>query len=76
MWAHLHRLGIPVARCTVERLMRRDGWRGVVRTKKVRTTISDRQPVSVPVARESSSGSGRSMFHHHSPNQLLVADFT
>ena len=33
MWAHLNREGIPVARCTVERLMRANGWHGVTRTK-------------------------------------------
>lgn len=41
MWAHLQRQGIAVARCTVERLMRERGWRGVTRRKKVRTTVSD-----------------------------------
>ena len=25
MWAHLRRLGVPVARCTIERLMREHG---------------------------------------------------
>ena len=28
MWAHLQRQGIPVARRTVERIMRANGWRG------------------------------------------------
>ncbi|SNR91897.1 HTH-like domain-containing protein [Haloechinothrix alba] len=41
MWAHLQRQGVPVARSTVERLMRTHGWRGTTRTKKVRTTVSD-----------------------------------
>lgn len=41
MWAHLRREGIEVARCTVERLMRANGWRGVTRRKKVRTTVAD-----------------------------------
>ncbi|BBZ81783.1 hypothetical protein MABM_16990 [Mycobacteroides abscessus] len=41
MWAHLQRQGIAVARCTVERLMRANGWRGVTRRKKVRTTVAD-----------------------------------
>lgn len=41
MWAHLQREGIEVARCTVERLMRANGRQGVVRTKKVRTTVTD-----------------------------------
>ena len=40
MWAHLNREGIEVARCTVERLMRANGWQGVTRAKRVRTTIS------------------------------------
>ena len=38
MWAHLRRLGLPVARCTVERLMRQHRWRGATRARKVRTT--------------------------------------
>ena len=29
MWEYLRRQGISVARCTVERLMRASGWRGV-----------------------------------------------
>ena len=41
MWAHLQREGIPVAKSTVERLMRRHGWQGVRRQKTVRTTIAD-----------------------------------
>lgn len=69
MWAQLHRLGIPVARCTVERLMRRNGWRGVVRTKKVRTTIPDR-------AASRSADLVDRCFTATTPNQLLVADFT
>ncbi len=41
MWAQLNREGIEVARCTVERLMRANGWRGVTRTNRVRTTVAD-----------------------------------
>jgi putative transposase len=41
VWAQLHREGVPVARCTVERLMRRLGLRGAVRGKRFRTTVSD-----------------------------------
>ena len=37
--AQLRRDGHPVARCTVERLMRREGLRGVCRAKGPRTTI-------------------------------------
>jgi transposase InsO family protein len=41
VWRQLAREGTVVARCTVERLMRRLGIRGVMRGKVVRTTISD-----------------------------------
>ena len=37
VWRQLHREGIAVARCTVERLMHRQGLRGVMRGKVVRT---------------------------------------
>ncbi|GAA1553417.1 hypothetical protein GCM10009691_29750 [Brevibacterium picturae] len=37
--AQLRREGHPVARCTVERLMRREGLRGISRQKGPRTTI-------------------------------------
>ncbi|WP_101468912.1 IS3 family transposase [Nocardia fluminea] len=69
MWAHLQRQGIPVARCTIERLMRRNGWKGVVRRKKVRTTIGDPGAERAPdlVDRQ---------FRVPAPNVLVVADFT
>ena len=41
VWRQLGREGTAVARCTVERLMRRQGLRGVMRGKLVRTTISN-----------------------------------
>jgi len=44
MWAHLQREGIPVAKSTVERLMRGGGWQGVRRQKKVRTARGRRSP--------------------------------
>src|SRR4029434_1974929 len=40
IWRQLGREGVAVARCTVERLMRRLGLQGVVRGGKRRTTIS------------------------------------
>jgi hypothetical protein len=46
MWAHVQRQGIPVARCTVERIMRPHGWRGVVRARTMRTT--ERDPTRAP----------------------------
>ena len=41
VWRQLHREGIGVARCTVERLMRLEGLKGVVRGETKRTTIPD-----------------------------------
>jgi putative transposase len=69
MWAHLNRQGIAVARCTVERLMRANGWEGVRRLKKVRTTVADPAADRAPdlVQRR---------FRAPAPNRLLVADFT
>lgn len=69
MWAHLQRQGIAVARCTVERLMRAHGWRGVTRRKKVRTTVAD------PAAARAADLVKR-QFQVPAPNVLLVADFT
>jgi putative transposase len=42
VWLQLNREGVPVARCTVERLMRRLGLHGAVRGKVKRITIADR----------------------------------
>lgn len=69
VWAQLKREGRPVARCTVERLMRNLGLRGVVRGKKVRTTWADavnQRPTDL-VQRQ---------FHATAPNRLWVADLT
>jgi putative transposase len=69
MWEHLNRQGITVARCTVERLMRANGWRGVTRARTVRTTIPDPAHTRAPdlVHRN---------FKAERPGQLHVADFT
>lgn len=37
----LRRQGATAARCTVERIMRANGWRGVTRGRRVRTTVRD-----------------------------------
>ena len=61
--------GAPVARCTVERLMRADGLAGVRRGRSVRTTHRDEKaarPVDL-VDRQ---------FHAERPNQLWVVDIT
>jgi putative transposase len=41
LWRQLNREGIRVARCTVARLMRELGLRGVRRGKRCRTTVAD-----------------------------------
>ena len=69
MWAHLQRQGVPVARSTVERLMRGNGWRGATRRKKVRTTVAD------PHA-ERAADLVKRRFHADRPDELWVADFT
>ena len=70
VWAQLKREGMPVARCTVERLMRGLGLRGVVRGKAAaRTTFSEKADDRPPdlVARQ---------FRAPAPNRLWVADLT
>ena len=69
VWHQLQREGIAVARCTVERLMRRLGLQGVRRGKRVRTTIADGSQ-ACPLDRVNCH------FHADRPNQLWVSDFT
>jgi len=69
VWRQLGREGHPVARCTVERLMRRRGLQGVRRGKVVRTTISDGK-APCPLDRVNRQ------FRAARPNQLWVSDFT
>jgi putative transposase len=69
VWLTLNREGIPVAKCTVERLMRAAGLRGAIRGRKVRTTVPDAEaarPADL-VQRQ---------FTVTAPNRLWVADFT
>ena len=69
VWRQLDREGIKVARCTVERLMKDMGLKGVVRGRKIRTTIPDEsanRPADL-VCRN---------FTALRPNQLWVADLT
>ena len=47
IWRELHRQGHPVARCTVERLMRELGLTGAVRGKRGAATMPD-PPTSAP----------------------------
>ena len=69
VWRQLHREGLDVARCTVERLMRLAGLRGVRRGKSVRTTVPDAK-AACPLDRVNRQ------FKADRPNQLWVADFT
>ena len=69
VWKQMNREGLPVARCTVERLMRRLGLRGVRRGKVVRTTIGDCK-APCPLDRVNRQ------FRAERPNQLWVSDFT
>ena len=69
MWRHLHRTGRPVARCTVERLMRAAGLHGVVRGRARRTTVPGKDGVRA-------GDLVNRAFSATAPNQLWVADFT
>ena len=69
VWAQLNREGVRVARCTVARLMRELGLRGVVRGKPKFTTVAGNaadRPRDL-VDRRFSAGA---------PNRLWVADLT
>ena len=46
VWRQLHREGTVVARCTVSRLMRELGLRGVVRGRRMKTTPPVANPAS------------------------------
>lgn len=69
VWHQMNREGTTVARCTVERLMKRLGLQGVRRGKVVRTTIADKATVC-PLDRVNRQ------FKAERPNQLWVSDFT
>ena len=69
VWHELHRQGVDVARCTVERLMRAAGLRGLLRDKSPRTTRpgpETARPADL-VDRD---------FTATAPNVLWVADLT
>jgi putative transposase len=69
VWRQLHREGIAVARCTVERLMRTLGLEGVRRGKTRRTTTPDETATRPADLVDRDFGAQR-------PNQLWVADLT
>jgi transposase InsO family protein len=69
IWRQMRREEISLARCTVERLMRQMGLRGVIRGKPVRTTISDK---AAPCPRDHVNR----QFHAPAPDRLWLSDFT
>ena len=68
--AELNREGVRVARCTVERLMRAEGLRGIPREKTRKTTIGDGAETERP------EDLVKRTFVATAPNQLWVADLT
>ncbi len=68
VWLVLNREGIPVARCTVERLMKAAALAGAVRGKVKRTTIAAAGPKPDDLVNRD--------FTPLTPNRLWVADFT
>lgn len=69
VWKQLLRERIPAAKCTVERLMRREGLVGVRRGRKCRTTRPDEGAVRPPDLVDRT-------FAVERPNRLWVADLT
>lgn len=69
VWKQLNREGFEVARCTTERLMRELGLRGVVRGKRIRTTIPDE-------LQDRRLDRVNRVFTAPRPNALWVADLT
>ena len=69
VWKQMNREGIAVARCTVERLMRKLGLAGIRRGKRIRTTTPDTS-APCPLDRVNRQ------FKADRPNELWVSDFT
>ena len=67
--AELRRQGHPVARCTVQRLMRQAGLRGISRAKGPRTTVPGTGPDTRPDLVDRA-------FRADAPDRLWVADIT
>ncbi len=69
LWIWLRGQGHDVARCTVERIMRENGWEGARYGSKHTTTMADQTHFRYPdlVDRR---------FYACAPNRLWVADFT
>jgi transposase InsO family protein len=69
VWHQMRREGFDVARCTVERLMKDMGLEGVIRGKKIKTTLPDKaQPCPLDKVNR--------QFRVPAPDMLWVSDFT
>lgn len=69
VWRQLRREGVDVARCTVARLMKAMGLQGIIRGKRIRTTVPD-PAAPCPLDRVNRQ------FKAPAPNRLWVSDFT
>ena len=69
VWRQLRREGLDVARCTVARLMKKMALQGVIRGKRVRTTVAD---TNTPCPLDHVNR----QFKAARPNVLWVSDFT
>jgi putative transposase len=69
VWRQMNREGVAVARCTVERLMRRLQLQGARRGKVIRTTVPDKA-AACPLDKVNRQ------FKASRPNELWVSDFT
>ena len=69
VWRQLKREGYEVARCTVARLMKKMALQGVIRGRRVRTTVSDK---ATPCPLDHVNR----RFRAPRPNSLWVSDFT
>ena len=69
LWIRLRGQGHDVARCTVERVMREQGWEGARYGSKHKTTIADPGHCRFPDRVDRN-------FHPPAPNRLWVADFS
>ena len=69
VWKQMLREGIQIARCTVARLMKRLGLKGVKRGRVVRTTYSNK-------AAACPNDLVNRQFQAERPNALWVSDFT
>ena len=68
MWLRLRSQGHDVARCTIERIYREQGWQGAIRQRKFKPVPSDGSPRPLDLVNR--------QFWASRPNQLWVADFT